>query len=77
MNEKTKNLEKVRIRIATMFGIYWTYSILIVKNLNINDFTKDIIGLICLYSLGLSLFVTIIKSIVLGVLHTTHSCTEQ
>ncbi len=31
MNEKKKDLEKVSLGIAIMFGIYWIYSIFIQK----------------------------------------------
>lgn len=61
MNEKTKSLEKIGLGIATMFGLYWIYAIFIANNLNINDFAKSIIGLVCLYGLGLSLFILIMK----------------
>lgn len=62
MNEK-KNLEKVSLGIAIMFGIYWIYSIFIQKNLNIQPIFKTIIGLVTLYVIGLFLFINITKKI--------------
>lgn len=63
MNEKKKDLEKVCFGIATMFGIYWIYSIFIQKNLNIQPVFKIIIGLVTLYVIGLLLFINITKKI--------------
>lgn len=63
MNEEKKDLEKVSFGIAIMFGIYWTYSIFIQNNLNIQPMFKTIIGLVSLYGIGLFLFMNIIKKI--------------
>ena len=63
MNEKKKDLEKVSLGIAIMFGIYWIYSIFIQKNLNIQPIFKTIIGLVTLYIIGLFLFINITKKI--------------
>lgn len=63
MNEKKKDLEKVSLGIAIMFGIYWIYSIFIQKNLNIQPIFKTIIGLVTLYVIGLFLFINITKKI--------------
>lgn len=63
MNEKKKDLEKVSLGIAIMFGIYWIYSIFIQKILNIQPIFKTIIGLVTLYVIGLFLFINITKKI--------------
>lgn len=63
MNEKKKNLEKVSLGIAIMFGIYWIYSLFIQKILNIQPIFKTIIGLVTLYVIGLFLFINITKKI--------------
>ncbi len=63
MNEKKKDLEKVSLGIAVMFGIYWIYSIFIQKNLSIQPIFKTIIGLVTLYVIGLFLFINITKKI--------------
>lgn len=63
MNEKKKDLEKVSLGIAIMFGIYWIYWIFIQKNLNIQPIFKTIIGLVTLYVIGLFLFINITKKI--------------
>ncbi len=63
MNEKKKDLEKVSLGIAIMFGIYWIYSIFIQKNLNIQPIFKTIIGLVTVYVIGLFLFINITKKI--------------
>lgn len=63
MKEKKKDLEKVSLGIAIMFGIYWIYSIFIQKNLNIQPIFKTIIGLVTLYVIGLFLFINITKKI--------------
>lgn len=61
--EKRKNLEKVSFGIAIMFGIYWIYSIFIQNNLNIQPILRTTIGLICLYGIGLMIFIGMIKKI--------------
>lgn len=63
MNEKKKDLEKVSLGIAIMFGIYWIYSLFIQKILNIQPIFKTIIGLVTLYVIGLFLFINITKKI--------------
>ena len=63
MNNKVKDLEKVSIGIATMFGIYWLYSCFIKEHLAIADSVKTIIGLVLLYVVGLGLFVYITRNI--------------
>lgn len=63
MNEKTKSLEKVGLGFTVMFGIFWLYSIFIAKYLNINYIFNNIIGLICLYGVGMALFIVITKNI--------------
>lgn len=63
MNEKTKSLEKVGLGFAVMFGIFWLYSLFIAKYLNINYIFNNIIGLICLYGVGMALFIVITKNI--------------
>lgn len=63
MNEKKKDLEKVSLGIAVMFGIYWIYSIFIKNSLNIQTIFKTIIGLASLYGVGLFLFIKIVSKI--------------
>ncbi len=63
INEKKKDLEKVSLGIAIMFGIYWIYSVFIQKNLNIQPIFKSIIGLVTLYVIGLFLFINITNKI--------------
>ncbi len=63
MNNKMKDLEKVSIGIATMFGIYWIYSYFIKGHLAIADSVKTIIGLVLLYVVGLGVFAYITRSI--------------
>ena len=53
MDEKAKSLKRIGFGFATMFGIFWLYSIFVVKNLNINDTFINIIGLVCLYGIGI------------------------
>ena len=62
MDEKTKSLERIGYGFAIMFGIFWIYSTFVVKNLNINDTFINIIGLVCLYGIGMPLFILINKS---------------
>jgi len=63
MDEKAKSLKRIGFGFATMFGIFWLYSIFVVKNLNINDTFINIIGLVCLYGIGMPLFIIINKGI--------------
>ena len=63
MNNKVKDLEKVSIGIATMFGIYWLYSCFIKEHLAIADSVKTIIGLVLLYVVGMGLFAYITRNI--------------
>lgn len=63
MNDKVKDLEKVSFGIATMFGLYWTYSCFIKQHLPIADGFKTILGLVILYILGLGLFIYITHKI--------------
>ena len=56
--EKNKSLEKIGLGVASMFGIYWIYSVFIQNQLNIQPMFKTIIGLISLYVIGLFILVT-------------------
>ena len=51
--EKNKSLEKIGLGVASMFDIYWIYSVFIQNQLNIQPMFKTIIGLISLYVIGL------------------------
>ncbi len=61
--EKNKSLEKIGLGVASMFGIYWIYSVFIQNQLNIQPMFKTIIGLISLYVIGLFIFMKIIGKI--------------
>lgn len=61
--EKNKSLEKIGLGVASMFGIYWIYSVFIQNQLNIQPMLKTIIGLISLYVIGLFIFMKIIGKI--------------
>ncbi len=63
MNNKVKDLEKVSIGIATMFGIYWLYSCFIKEHLPIAHSVKTIIGLVLLYVVGLGAFTYVTQNI--------------
>lgn len=61
--EKNKSLEKIGLGVASMFDIYWIYSVFIQNQLNIQPMFKTIIGLISLYVIGLFIFMKIIGKI--------------
>ncbi len=63
MNDKTKDLRRVALGIAAMCAVHWVFSLLISPRLPIGDFAKSMIGLLCLYGVGLGLFLLIIRPI--------------
>ncbi|MBQ9140691.1 MAG: CPBP family intramembrane metalloprotease [Lachnospiraceae bacterium] len=62
MNDKEKCLTKVALGIATMFGIYWMY-LLLRDKIHLSAGIKTLIGLICLYGVGFSVYWSIIKKV--------------
>ncbi|NLL90812.1 MAG: CPBP family intramembrane metalloprotease [Ruminococcaceae bacterium] len=63
MYNKAKDLEKVALGIAAMFGLYWMYSIVISPLLPFPDNIKGVTGLAVLYVAGLGLFFLSTKNI--------------
>lgn len=63
MNNKTKDLEKVALGIAVMFGLYWLYSMVAKPLLPFSEGVKRVVSLAVLYGVGLGLFVLITKNI--------------
>lgn len=61
-SEKTRDLERISIGAAVMFGIYWVYSLFIKERLALSTELKMVIGLAVLYGIGLALFLAISKS---------------
>lgn len=61
MNKK-KDLERLSLGLATMFGLFWLYSILIAHKLPISTGLKTGLGQGVLYGLGLVLFTYISKA---------------
>ena len=66
MNEKKNALRTVALGIAAMFAVYWIYSLQIAPRLPIGDFARNLTALLCLYGLGLGLFLLIIRQIPSG-----------
>ena len=63
MDKKRQELQRVAVGIATMFGIYWIYSLFIQDLLSLPGLLKSIIGMSILYGLGLFIFVAMIRQI--------------
>lgn len=63
MNSRNNSLERVALGIASMFGCYWLYLYFLQEHLNIGYVAKKMIGLICLYGLGLVIFLCILKKV--------------
>mgnify|MGYP000928304057 CR=1 FL=1 len=63
MNNKTKDLEKVALGVAVMFGLFWLYSIVARPHLPFSEGVNGVVGLAVLYGLGLGLFVLITKNV--------------
>ncbi len=63
MNNKCKELERVAIGIALMFGVYWLYAYFLQDRLDWPAGVEKVLGLVSLYVVGLGLFVLIIKEI--------------
>ena len=63
MNERTAALQTVALGIAAMFAVYWVYSLQIAPRLPIGEFAKSLTALLCLYGLGLGLYLLIIKGL--------------
>ncbi|MBG9980399.1 CPBP family intramembrane glutamic endopeptidase [Facklamia lactis] len=60
---KSQELQKIAVGIATMYGVYWIYSLFIQSTLGLTGLLKSIIGMLILYGLGLFIFVTMIRPI--------------
>lgn len=60
---KRKELEKVALGIALMFGAYWLYAYFLQNRLDWPAGVEKVLGLVSLYVVGLGLFVLIIKDI--------------
>ena len=63
MKNKCKELERVAIGIALMFGVYWLYAYFLQDRLDWPAGVEKVLGLVSLYVVGLGLFVLIIKGI--------------
>lgn len=59
--QRKKDLERVSIGFATMFGIYWLYKLFLSPFLNLPPFWEQVVGMLLLYGLGLFLFVRIAR----------------
>ena len=60
---ENKELEKVAIGIAMMFGVYWLYAYYLQDVLELSAGVEKVLGLVSLYVVGLGLFVLMIKRI--------------
>lgn len=63
MNNKCKDLERVSLGIALMFGVYWLYSYVLQERLAWVAGIKTVLGLVVLYGVGLGAFLFCIKDI--------------
>ncbi len=63
MQDKKKSLDLMAFGIAVMFGVYWIYNYKVKTYIPASDGIKTIMGLVCLYEIGLGLFSLIIKNI--------------
>ncbi len=63
MQDKKKSLDLMAFGIAVMFGVYWIYNCKVKTYIPASDGIKTIMGLVCLYGIGLGLFSLIIKNI--------------
>lgn len=62
-NDRKTALERTAVGIAAMFGIYWLYTYFIREHIPLPETLRWLLGLICLYVLGLGAFVCITKSV--------------
>lgn len=60
---KRKDLEKVALGIALMFGVYWLYAYFLQDRLDLSAGVEKVLGLVSLYGVGLGLFVLMTKGI--------------
>ena len=58
---RSKELEKVAIGIALMFGVYWLYAYYLQDVLELSASVEKVLGLVSLYVVGLGLFVLVTK----------------
>ena len=58
---RSKELEKVAIGIALMFGVYWLYAYYLQDVLELSAGVEKLLGLVSLYVVGLGLFVLVTK----------------
>ncbi|MGI6173372.1 MAG: CPBP family intramembrane glutamic endopeptidase [Christensenellales bacterium] len=63
MNNKAKDLGKVALGVAMMFGLHWLYAIVLRPYLPFSEAIKGVVGLAVLYGPGLGLFVLITKNV--------------
>lgn len=63
MRNKCKDLEKVALGIALMFGVYWLYAYFLQDRLDLQAGVEKVLGLVSLYGVGLGLFLLMIKGI--------------
>jgi membrane protease YdiL (CAAX protease family) len=63
MYNKAKDLEKVALGVAAMFGLYWLYSYVISPLLPFPRIIKGVAGLVLLYGVGLGLFFLSTKNV--------------
>ena len=59
---RRKHLEQVSLGIGAMFGIYWVY-LVVREHLPISTELKTLIGLFCLYGIGLGVYCYMIRRI--------------
>lgn len=60
---KRKDLEKVALGIALMFGVYWLYAYFLQDRLDLSAGVEKVLGLVSLYGVGLGLFLLLIKGV--------------
>lgn len=63
MNHKAKDLTRVSLGIAAMFGIYWIYTYFLKQYLPIPEAFQTVSGLVALYVIGLGVFTFVIHKI--------------
>lgn len=63
MGSKHKDLKKVAIGIALMFGVYWLYAYYLQDRIDLSAGVEKLLGLVSLYVVGLGLFVLVTKGI--------------
>lgn len=63
MSDKKRALTRVTLGIAVMFGCYWLYACIVKKYFRMEGSISTLIGLVCLYGIGLGLMVWMVKGV--------------